>query len=201
VANPVRAGSDASSGMYRCTKCGNEMQMGSKTHIPCPFCGNGEWETISGGDSFDDRTCGMPIQTPRQREVGRAYGHGRFVFARGRHLSVPTLQGVYFIATGIWPLLSRKSFERVTGPKMDFWLAQTVGVLVAAVGTAILMAERRQRITPEVELLAVSAAGGLGLTEAAFAARGRISKVYFIDALIEGALVAAWAHRASRPPS
>jgi hypothetical protein len=114
--------------------------------------------------------------------------------ASGRQVSVPTLQGVYFIATGIWPLVSRRSFERVTGPKTDFWLAQTVGVLVAAVGTAILAAERRQRITPEVELLAVSSAGGLGVTGAVFAARGRISKVYFLDALIEGALVATWAY-------
>jgi hypothetical protein len=130
-------------------------------------------------------------------EDSRLHGpenHTPMAIGSGRHVSVPTLQGVYFIATGIWPLVSRRSFERVTGPKMDFWLAQTVGVLVAAVGTVILRAERRQRITPEVELLAVSAAGGLALTEAVFAARGRISKVYFIDALIEGALVAAWAH-------
>lgn len=44
MANPVPAGSDVSAGTYRCTNCGNEMQMGSQTHIPpCPSCGNGEW--------------------------------------------------------------------------------------------------------------------------------------------------------------
>jgi hypothetical protein len=113
-------------------------------------------------------------------------------------MSAPVLQGAYFAATGIWPLISRRSFERVTGPKADFWLAQTVGVLVTAIGTALLTAEWRQRVTPEVELLAVSAGAGLGLTEAMFAVRGRISKVYLVDALVEAALLASWARRAAQ---
>jgi hypothetical protein len=46
MANPVPAGSDVSAGSYRCTNCGNEIQMSSQTHIP-PWsqCGNGEWNT------------------------------------------------------------------------------------------------------------------------------------------------------------
>lgn len=55
MANPVPAGSDVSAGTYRCTKCGNKIDMGSKGHIPsCPQCGNGEWGTVSGGDSVND---------------------------------------------------------------------------------------------------------------------------------------------------
>jgi protein-S-isoprenylcysteine O-methyltransferase Ste14 len=34
-------------------------------------------------------------------------------------------------------LVSRRTFEAVTGPKADFWLAQTVGVLVACIGSAL----------------------------------------------------------------
>ena len=105
----------------------------------------------------------------------------------------PMLQGVYFLATGIWPLLHRRSFERVTGPKVDFWLAQTVGVLVAAIGGSLLLARRRGRITPEIQALAVASAAGLAVSESIFAARGRISKIYLVDALVEAALVAAWA--------
>jgi hypothetical protein len=29
-------------------------------------------------------------------------------------------QGVYYPVTGIWPILDRRSFEQVTGPKVDF---------------------------------------------------------------------------------
>jgi hypothetical protein len=80
----------------------------------------------------------------------------------------------------------------VTGPKTDFWLAQTIGVLVAGIGSAILLAQRRRRITPEIELLGIASAGGLALVDVTFVASGRISKVYLGDALAEAALVAGW---------
>jgi Zn finger protein HypA/HybF involved in hydrogenase expression len=55
MANPVPAGSDVSAGTYQCTNCGNKIDVGSSQHLPpCPECGNGEWETVSGGDSADD---------------------------------------------------------------------------------------------------------------------------------------------------
>ena len=48
MAEPVPAGSDVSAGTYRCTECGNELQVGSTKHLPpCPSCGNGEWHTVS----------------------------------------------------------------------------------------------------------------------------------------------------------
>ena len=44
MAEPVPAGSDASAGTYQ-----------SITSLPpCPSCGNGRWETVTGGDSRDD---------------------------------------------------------------------------------------------------------------------------------------------------
>lgn len=55
MAEPVPAGSDASAGTYRCTNCGYELTVESTEHLPpCPKCANGEYETVSGGDSRDD---------------------------------------------------------------------------------------------------------------------------------------------------
>jgi len=55
MAEPVPAGSDVSAGTYRCTNCGNEITMDSQSSIPpCPACNNGEWETVTGGDSAAD---------------------------------------------------------------------------------------------------------------------------------------------------
>jgi lipopolysaccharide biosynthesis regulator YciM len=55
MAQPVPAGSDVSAGTYRCTKCGYELDVGStKSLPPCPSCRNGEWETLTGGDSAKD---------------------------------------------------------------------------------------------------------------------------------------------------
>ena len=55
MAEPVPAGSDVSAGSYRCTNCGNTIDVSSVQSLPpCPNCNNGEWSTVSGGDSRDD---------------------------------------------------------------------------------------------------------------------------------------------------
>jgi hypothetical protein len=86
-------------------------------------------------------------------------------------------------------LASRETFERVTEPKTDFWLAQTVGVLVAGIGGVLLLGAARKRVTTELEVLAGASAAGLALVDLVFSLRGRISKVYLVDAAIQAALV------------
>jgi predicted nucleic acid-binding Zn-ribbon protein len=55
MADAVPSGSDVSAGTYKCTQCGYEQSTQSTTHLsPCPECGNGQWQTLSGGDSADD---------------------------------------------------------------------------------------------------------------------------------------------------
>src|SRR5688500_11236015 len=55
MADPVPAGSDVSAGTYKCTSCGYELEVGSTKNLPpCPSCHNGQWDTLSGGDSKDD---------------------------------------------------------------------------------------------------------------------------------------------------
>jgi hypothetical protein len=40
---------------------------------------------------------------------------------------VTAARAVVFITTGLWPLVRSKSFEAVTGPKLEGWLVKTVG--------------------------------------------------------------------------
>src|SRR5215204_3481857 len=101
-------------------------------------------------------------------------------------------QGSFYVATGVWPLLNMRTFEAVTGPKTDRWLVKTVGVLVTAVGAALLLASRR-RVQDEIALLGAGSAAGLAAIDIVYALRGRISKVYLLDALCEAAITAAWA--------
>ena len=112
---------------------------------------------------------------------------------------VAAAQAAYFVGTGVWPLVSRRSFELVTGPKTDFWLAQTVGVVVTAIGASLGQAAARRRIAPELRTVAVASALGLGLVDVYFVARGRIARTYLIDAVAEAALVAAWLAADGRP--
>ena len=105
---------------------------------------------------------------------------------------IASLQGAYFLATGIWPLVSRRTFERVTGPKVDFWLAQTVGVLVANIGAVLLLGARRKRVGTPLEILGASSAAGLGAIDLVFSLRGRIAKTYLLDAAVEALILAGW---------
>ena len=56
------------------------------------------------------------------------------------------IQGLYYLITGIWPLVHMESFLAVTGPKTDLWLVQTVGALIAVIG-AMLLASASGRVT------------------------------------------------------
>jgi hypothetical protein len=101
-------------------------------------------------------------------------------------------QGLYFVATGVWPLVHMPSFEAVTGPKVDKWLVRTVGVLVGVIGGVLVSAAARNRVTPEVAMLAVGSAAGLGAIDTIYASRGRIAPIYLADAALEGAIISAW---------
>jgi hypothetical protein len=117
---------------------------------------------------------------------------------------VAMAQGMYFAATGVWPLVHMRSFEAVTGPKVDTWLVRTVGLLVAIVGGVLVSAAARNRITGEVAALGAATAAGLGAIDALYASKGRISPIYLADAALEAAIIASWAAAApltSRSPS
>jgi len=112
--------------------------------------------------------------------------------------SVAAVQGLFYVAAGLWPLVHTDSFLSVTGPKTDLWLVYTVGVLVAAVGLVLLAAARSGRITPEVVLLACGCALALAGIDVVFVARQVIDRVYLADAAAELLLVGWWAAARSR---
>jgi hypothetical protein len=102
-------------------------------------------------------------------------------------------QAAFYIATGLWPLLSRRTFEKVTGPKSEFWLVQIVGLLVGSIGVGLAQSLRRGRAIPaELRTVAIGSAASLAAADVIFVAKGRIRPVYLADALAEVALVAAW---------
>ncbi|HEX2660581.1 MAG TPA: hypothetical protein VHU40_20005 [Polyangia bacterium] len=100
-------------------------------------------------------------------------------------------QGVFFIGTGLWPLVSLKTFEAVTGPKDERWLVKTVGVLVTAVGVALVQGRREPGpLLYNLGRLPALALAGIDLWYAGV--RRRISPVYLVDAVVELGLAAAW---------
>lgn len=132
---------------------------------------------------------GIESQT-EQREVGDL--DRRFI-NRDPGEIVAIAQGLYYLVTGIWPMVSIRTFEMVTGPKTDVWLVKTVGVLAAVIGGVLESAGRRRRITREIHMLGVASAAGFGVIDVVYVLKRRISPVYLLDAVAEVALIGVWA--------
>jgi hypothetical protein len=106
--------------------------------------------------------------------------------------SVAAAQGSYYIASGVWPLVHRRSFEAVTGRKSDWWLVVTVGSLVVSVGAALMAAQRYSHMQTETRILAMGSALSLAGVDLVYVAKRQIRPVYLADALAELALLAGW---------
>jgi hypothetical protein len=117
-----------------------------------------------------------------------------------RRRDVALTQGLYYGATALWPLVSRRTFEAVTGRKDEWWLVETIALLHVPVGGALVSAGARDRVTPEIELLGAGAAGLLAASDVLVAARRRGRWTYLIDAAASTAIAVAWgaANRGAR---
>jgi hypothetical protein len=106
--------------------------------------------------------------------------------------SLAIVQGVYFLVTGVWPLISIRTFMVVTGPKTDLWLVKTVGVLVAVIGGVLILAGVRDAISPEVIFLATGSALALTWVDVNYVVKRVIAPIYLVDAAAEIVIIAAW---------
>jgi hypothetical protein len=103
------------------------------------------------------------------------------------------LQGGFYVATGVWPLLHMPSFEWITGPKVDDWLVYTVGLLLTVIGIALAVSGWRRRAGPALWIVAIGTPLAIAGIELVHVAIGRISRVYLLDAVIELAFALALA--------
>ena len=107
--------------------------------------------------------------------------------------TVALVQGLYFSITGVWPLVSMRTFLMVTGPKTDLWLVKTVGVILAVIGAVLLFAWATGAVNPPVIALAIGAGLGLAIVEIIYVSKKVISAIYLGDAVVEILLAIWWA--------
>lgn len=119
------------------------------------------------------------------------------MYNRNRPRLLPLLQGLYFVGTGVWPIIDLKSFEKVSGFKVDGWLVRTFGALTAAIGGALITSafERKARSS---QALGLGAALSLASADMIYVANRRISRVYLLDAAIELLYGAGWLYELSQ---
>jgi len=101
-------------------------------------------------------------------------------------------QGVYYLFSGIWPLVHIRSFLAVTGPKTDLWLVRAVGLLVTVIGGALLISGIHNRAPLEIVFLAIASQLALTMIDVYHAAKKQIPKIYLLDAFVELLFLTGW---------
>ena len=102
------------------------------------------------------------------------------------------IQGIYYLLSGIWPLLSIRTFQAVTGPKTDLWLVQTVGLLLMINGLILMIASYGHKIDWSIFTIGVCTALALVGIEVLYVFNGTLSVVYLLDAAVEILFIIAW---------
>src|ERR1041385_1232739 len=105
---------------------------------------------------------------------------------------VALVQGIYFFISGVWPLLSMKTFLAVTGPKTDLWLLKTVGIILAVIGGVLVFAQINALINSAIVTLAIGSALSLAMVESIYVGKKVISPIYLGDAILELILIGWW---------
>jgi hypothetical protein len=91
-------------------------------------------------------------------------------------------QGIYYLLTGIWPVVHISSFMLITGPKTDLWLVKMVGLLAASVGITILVMRRAQS---QFTILNYTTAVSFLIIDVYYSMTGVISNIYLADAVLQ----------------
>lgn len=101
-------------------------------------------------------------------------------------------QGVYYLVTALWPLVSLRTFIIVTGPKTDVWLVKTVGALLVVIGIALIVGSNNEQTNANTICLGVLSALVLALIDIYYTLRKVIHKIYLGEAVVELAFVFLW---------
>ena|SRR5690606_11316904 len=105
------------------------------------------------------------------------------------------IQGVYYIITGVWPIMHITSFIQISGPKIDLWLVKTVGALIGTIGVAQLIHyfNKKVYLTMEIAFLSIASAVSLGFIDVYYTAIDRIWDAYLFDAVAQAVILLMWA--------
>lgn len=100
--------------------------------------------------------------------------------------------GLFNVVSGAWPLVHRKSFEAILGPKVDWWVVQAVAGLLAGNGLAQLRSGRDEGRLEQARRVGLATAATLLAIDLRYAVPGRIRRTYLVDAVVECGWIALW---------
>jgi hypothetical protein len=107
-------------------------------------------------------------------------------------LDLAGLQGSFNVLSGLWPLVHMRSFEAVSGAKTDKWLVRTVSGLLISIGLEQLRAVTGTEGDDSARRLGIGTAATLAAIDLIYVGKGRISKIYLLDAVVETLILRGW---------
>lgn len=119
-------------------------------------------------------------------------GENKIRRTSSRITNLAIIHGLYFILTGLWPIIHMESFVAVTGPKTDYWLVNTVGMLVFFIGSGLLIAGIKKHVPFSMIFIATGVALGFILIDVVYVWRGVLSATYLLDAGLELFFFISW---------
>lgn len=132
----------------------------------------------------------------RDRAQPRTFGAARAVMGAMRRSGPGFIQGAYYTVTGLWPVVSYRSFEAITGRKREPWLVKSMGVMLVVV--ALALAGDPTGRQPVTRRLGIGTAAVLAAVDIWYAGvRRRIAPIYLAEAVAELGLVGLW-YRSAR---
>jgi hypothetical protein len=105
---------------------------------------------------------------------------------------VPLVQGAFYLASGLWPILHSRSFERATGPRHDRLLVKTLGAAVTVLGASLLLAAFRRPGKRTLVPLGPGTQVAMAAADTLYARKGRIRPTQVIDTIAELVMLASW---------
>jgi hypothetical protein len=102
------------------------------------------------------------------------------------------VHGAYLFLTGLWPIIHMESFVAVTGPKTDYWLVRTVGMLAFFIGSGLLIAGIKKHIPFPLIVIAAGSALGFLLIDIIYVLENVLWPIYLLDAGAELVFLVAW---------
>jgi hypothetical protein len=112
--------------------------------------------------------------------------------ATNRRQALACAHGTYNLVSGLWPIVHLRSFERVFGPKADEWLVHTVAGLLAVIGCSQIRGTASVEGQDIARRLGIGTSATLLAIDLIYVPKGRLSKMYLLDAVVEAAWIRAW---------
>lgn len=100
-------------------------------------------------------------------------------------------QGVYYVLTGLWPLVDFHSFARFVGLYTIPFQAQVFAAVMIVIGASLIEAARREPPGPYPTMLGAAVAGAIAVVSLFWLPRAGVASGLWIDCAVELALAAA----------